>query len=138
MVTAVDGKKRARPIIVRFTSYRDRQRVFKVKKQLKNTGVTICEDLTRRRHQLYRQAVERHGEKRTWTSDGRILWITEDGRKGAETRMADLDHGNESIRVSVPTPCLGGPGSRIAGPHDSAHTPRPVCPFPPIAPPAPP
>ncbi|KAG8309327.1 hypothetical protein J6590_088938 [Homalodisca vitripennis] len=41
-------KKRARPIIVRFTSYRDRQRVFNVKKQLKNTGVTICEDLTRR------------------------------------------------------------------------------------------
>ncbi|KAG8316367.1 hypothetical protein J6590_052578 [Homalodisca vitripennis] len=46
-------------------------------------------------------------------------------------------HGNESIRVSVPTPRLGGRGSRIAGPHDSAHTPRPVCPFPPIAPPAP-
>ncbi|KAG8316722.1 hypothetical protein J6590_043258 [Homalodisca vitripennis] len=36
----------------------------------------------------------------------------------------DTEHpGNESIRVPVPTPCLGGRGSRIAGPHDSAHTP---------------
>jgi len=67
----VDG--RTRPIIVKFVSYRKRREVFNAKKQLKNTGVTIREDLTRMRLDLLRDAISRFGEKNVWTSDGFVI-----------------------------------------------------------------
>jgi len=81
---------RPRPIIVKFTSYQARRMVFVVKKKLKGTGITIREDLTRRRLDLYREVVSRHGMDRTWSFDGRVCWLDKDGVRGTATRMADL------------------------------------------------
>lgn len=86
-----DGKKKGRPLIVRFMSYRDRRQVFNVKKKLKGTGVTIREDLTARRAEVFREAAQRFGIRSTWTIDGRVMWQRKDGTRGAATRMADLD-----------------------------------------------
>lgn len=85
-----DGKKRHRPIIVRFTSYRDRRAVFDSKKRLKGSGITVREDLTARRLEVLRKATELHGARSTWTLDGRVLWVDKDGNRGAATHLADL------------------------------------------------
>lgn len=85
-----NGEKRHRPIIVRFTSYRDRRLVYESKKKLKGTGIIIREDLTARRLELLQRATAVHGVRSTWTQDGRVLWIDSDGTRGAATRLADL------------------------------------------------
>lgn len=90
-----DGKVRPRPIIVRFVSYRDRRTVFNAKKLLKDTGVTIREDLTATRLQLFKTAAEKYGQRNTWTMDGRVKWITGTGTGQTKTfhtttRLADL------------------------------------------------
>lgn len=83
-------EKRHRPIIVRFTSYRDRRLVYAAKKKLKGSKTTIREDLTARRMEVLRSATAQYGVRNTWTQDGRVLWIDKDGRKGMATRLIDL------------------------------------------------
>ncbi|XP_054266933.1 protein unc-13 homolog C-like [Macrosteles quadrilineatus] len=85
-----DGRERHRPIIVRFSTYRARRTVFDVKKRLKGTGVTIKEDLTHLRQQLYKQAVARFGVGNVWTQDGRVLWVDKSGEKKVATSLTDL------------------------------------------------
>lgn len=85
-----DGREVHRPIIVRFISYRDRRLIYGNKKKLKGTGVTIREDLTTQRVKVWREAVQRHGLKNTWTQDGKVLWVDKDGRRGAASSLRDL------------------------------------------------
>ena len=49
------GKKRPRPIIVKFTRYNNRRKVFVHKKRLKNTGISINESLTKHRMELLKK-----------------------------------------------------------------------------------
>jgi hypothetical protein len=88
---ATDGNKRHRPIIVKFVAYRYRQQIFAAKKKLKGSGVTVREDLTARRMEVYRAAAAKHGLRNTWTLDGRVLWMDSRGKKGVATRMMDLE-----------------------------------------------
>lgn len=85
-----NGEKRHRPIIVRFTSYRDRRTVYDSKKKLKGTGIVIREDLTSRRLELLRRATAIYGARSTWTHDGRVTWMDKDGTRGVATRLGDL------------------------------------------------
>lgn len=85
-----DGRKRYRAIIVRFTSYQVRRRVYAAKKNLKGSGVTVREDLTARRMEVLRRATATHGVRSTWSQDGRVLWIDKTGQKGMATRLGDL------------------------------------------------
>jgi hypothetical protein len=87
---AADGKRKHRPIIVRFTSYRYRRLVFDAKKKLKGSGITVKEDLTARRLEVLQRAAAIHGQRNTWTLDGRVLWVDASGRWGAATRLTDL------------------------------------------------
>lgn len=88
---AADGRRQHRPIIVRFVSYQDRRLVFAAKKKLKGSGITIREDLTARRFDLYKKASEKYGLKNTWTQDGRVIFIDETGKRGAVTRLTDIN-----------------------------------------------
>jgi hypothetical protein len=73
-----DAKKNSpRPIIVRFSTYRMRSLVFRNKRLLKNTGITIKEDLTVLRRQLMRDATEVFGLKCVWSLDGNIKYSKE-------------------------------------------------------------
>jgi len=62
-----------RPIIVKFVSYADRREVFHNKKQLKNSSITIREDLTKYRLNLLRRAVSAYSMRNVWSADGVIL-----------------------------------------------------------------
>lgn len=68
-----------KPVIIKFTSYTWKMKVFSVKKQLKGSGVVIREDLTRERSQLLYRAREAFKDAAVWTSDGRIVIKTENG-----------------------------------------------------------
>lgn len=85
-----DATPRHRPIIIRFMSYQDRRRVFSAKRKLKGTGVSIREDLTKTRQELLSRAAELFGRERTWTLDGRVMWLDDQGKKGMATRFPDL------------------------------------------------
>ena len=64
---------RPRPVIVKFTSYRKRSEVFRSKRQLKGTGVTIREDLTKERLKLLQECITKYGLNNVWTLNGVVF-----------------------------------------------------------------
>ena len=62
-----------RPIIVKFVSYRKRLEVFTNKRNLRGTGVTVQEDLTRARHLLLKECITKYGLTNVWTQDSDII-----------------------------------------------------------------
>ena len=74
-----DGK--SRPIIVKFARYNTRNKVFRKKKQLKGSGVSITESLTARRNSQLKKAREEHEFKNVWSVDGRILYLDKNDNK---------------------------------------------------------
>ena len=61
-----------RPIILRITSYRHRQKVFRVKSKLKGKRMTITENLTQHRCSILQAAIEIYGKGKVWSINGRI------------------------------------------------------------------
>ena len=61
-----------RPIIIRFRDWSERVRVFKNKRQLKGKGISITENLTKKRMQLLQLAKVKFGHNNVWTIEGRI------------------------------------------------------------------
>lgn len=69
---------RARPIIVRFLSYRKRKLVFDTKKLLKGKKIMISESLTPKRYDLLKKCYDVYGMNNCWTYDGVINCLTGD------------------------------------------------------------
>lgn len=73
------ARTRPRDIIVKFATFRTRQKLYKVRSSLKDKGynrVFLNEDLTKVRSKVLfdcRSIVKARGAKSTWTSDGTIL-----------------------------------------------------------------
>lgn len=80
----ITGKNR--PIIVKFVSYRKRNEMFRSKRLLKHTGITIREDLTKSRLVLLQAAIEKFGLRNVWTEDGNIVIKHGNGRARVQTR----------------------------------------------------
>ena len=59
-----------RPIIVKFATYRAKQTV---RRRLKNSGITIAEDLTSHNYEILKEARSSPRVSAAWSSDGRIL-----------------------------------------------------------------
>ena len=74
-----DGK--ARPIIIKFARYNTRNKVFRKKKQLKGSGVSITESLTARRISQLKKAREEHEFKNVWSVDGKIMYLDKNDNK---------------------------------------------------------
>ena len=68
-----DGQ-RPRPIIVKWTRYKTRKKVFASKRKLKGTCVSITESLTAKRIEQLNRAREEQGFTNMWTTDSRILF----------------------------------------------------------------
>ena len=68
---------RPRPVIVKFIRYNDRTKVFSKKKQLKNSGISITESLTKLRMSKLAKAREEFEFRNVWTVDDRICYIEE-------------------------------------------------------------
>ena len=74
-----DGK--SRPIIIKFVRYNTRNKVFRKKKQLKGSGVSITESLTARKISQLKKAREEHEFKNVWSVDGRIMYLDKNDNK---------------------------------------------------------
>ncbi len=62
-----------RPIIARFARETKKMDTFRVKKRLKGSGVSLAENLTAYRAELYRTACDVLNYKNVWTWEGRIF-----------------------------------------------------------------
>ena len=67
-----DGKPQV--IIVKFSCYAIRNKIYSNKKKLKGKKILITGSLTSRRYNLLKEAQEKYAVKNVWTSDGRILF----------------------------------------------------------------
>ena len=70
-------KNRPRPVIVKFIRYNNRKKIFSKKKQLKISGISIAESLTKLRMSKLSKAREEFGFKNVWIVDGSICYIGE-------------------------------------------------------------
>ncbi|KAI5644629.1 hypothetical protein NE865_03281 [Phthorimaea operculella] len=84
-------KSKPRPLLVKFTSMELRSKVWAAKTGLKGSGVTISEFLTKKRHEVFMAARERFGISKSWTRDGTIVVLTQDGSKRHITTMKGLE-----------------------------------------------
>ena len=78
--TDQDGNVMSRPIIIKFINHRSRQKVFKVKKKLKDSVYSIFENLTKRRSSLMTDVKKIAGFRRVWTADGNIFTFDRNGK----------------------------------------------------------
>ena len=89
---------RPRAIIVKFPTYRIREKVFRSRKKLKDAGdegkhIRINEDLTAKRSSLSYRARQLKRNKLiqdTWTQDGRVLVKDNEGRIGSVSSEEEL------------------------------------------------
>lgn len=84
------GGDRPRGIIVKFVSYRKRSEIFRNKKLLKGSNITIREDLTKCRYQLLQDTIQKYGIKNVWTMDGCIVAKIGDSKRRIRS-VSDLN-----------------------------------------------
>ena len=85
--TGKPGGPRPRPIIVRLHSRRLRSQVLADRRKLKQSGVSVGEDLTQLNYRLLQRASQHSTTLAAWSSNGKILSKVKNGR----TVILDLD-----------------------------------------------
>jgi len=78
------GKKvqdKDRPIIVKFTSYKHKLNLILKRKDLRGTGISIQDDLTKERLNLLKQAKVKVGLENAWAVRGNVYIKTANGKK---------------------------------------------------------
>lgn len=80
-----------RPIIIKFTRYHERERVWRAKRLLKGTAFLITESLTATRKEMLNKARDHFGARKTYTLDGRIIIVDPEGKKTYVNTPAELD-----------------------------------------------
>ena len=71
-----------RPIIVKFVRYNTHNRIYKNKKKLKGTGISVTESLTAKRiNKLEKAREEQHTFNNMWSQDSRIMFFDKDTNK---------------------------------------------------------
>ena len=76
-----NGITKDKSVIVKFSTYNMRQKVYEARSKLKGTSIFINEDLTGERQQLLYAARKSRAIAWTWTQDGKIFAITATERK---------------------------------------------------------
>ena len=89
--------KHHRSIIVKFCSYRKRSEIIRARKKLKNTGITIQEDLTPQNAELYTKTYKNPKVKAAWTHDGKIIASIQAGGGKTVTKMINSDKDLRSL-----------------------------------------
>lgn len=83
--------EKPRPILIKFKDLAIRDSVWFAKSNLKNTGITISEFLTKERHGVFMSARQRFGVSKCWTRDGRIFIIDASGKRHQILTHTELD-----------------------------------------------
>ena len=72
-----DDPNKVRPVIVKFTRYNDRIKIFRNKKRLKGKKMSITESLTGLRISKLKEARDKFAFRNVWSTDGRIIYKEE-------------------------------------------------------------
>ena len=89
--TGQRSSTRARPILVRFFDRKKRDSVIISRRNLKNKGYVIGEDLTYANCQVFRKASEHSATMSVWSSNGKILAKVKNSRIVRVNIHTDLD-----------------------------------------------
>lgn len=80
---------KARPLLLRFSTYLLREAVWGAKTKLKGSAMMLSEFLTSNRHSVFVEARRVYGVKHSWTSGGRIV-VSTGGTRHKVTTMVEL------------------------------------------------
>ena len=86
-----NGRYPPKVIIVKFTRYNQRDKVYRARVKLRRTNIYVHEDLTAIRSRLLYKARIHDNVKKTWTLHGRITALVEDGRKISIRSEKDIE-----------------------------------------------
>ena len=75
------------PIIVKFSNYNTRQRVFQARRKLKGTQITTVENRTSKQVAILSKARNKFRVRNVWSLDGRIFAVVE----GVKTRIDSIE-----------------------------------------------
>ncbi|XP_059047818.1 uncharacterized protein LOC131843228 [Achroia grisella] len=105
-----------RPILVKFHSIEDRNKVWMAKTGLKSSGITISEFLTKVRHEAFMNARKHFGVSKCWSHNGAVMII---GANGQKHRVCSVGEVNRLINLSpiatknVTIPAANPPASAL-------------------------
>lgn len=77
-----------RPILVRFVNQDTRSDIWRAKKELKGSTISVAEFLTSKRREIFKEARQVFGKTNSWTQDGNIFIKLSDGKK---VRLSSLE-----------------------------------------------
>ncbi|CAK1547705.1 unnamed protein product [Leptosia nina] len=80
-----------RPLLIKFHDVEVKNKIWMAKTNLKGTGITLSEFLTKTRHKLFMAAREKFGVSNCWTRGGSIFAIGEDKERRCITSLTDID-----------------------------------------------
>lgn len=104
------GGTRARPVLVRFFDRKKRDLILSSRRNLKNKGYVIGEDLTFANYQLSKKANEHSATMSVWSANGKILAKVKNGQIVRLNIHADLD---ETFRRAMsPNAMSAGEGNK--------------------------
>ncbi|KAI5708617.1 hypothetical protein M8J77_026175 [Diaphorina citri] len=96
-------RDRARPIIVKFYSYRYRRQIYSAKKALAKSPLMVTEFLTRQRVAILQEARKIHGNTNCWTSDGKIVIKVGGLNRQVVTRMDQIPPATSTQHTPPPS-----------------------------------
>ena len=76
-----------RGIIVKLVSYRTRQEIMSKRRKLKNTGLSIHEELTKKNQKLLEETKNHSKTHNAWSKDGRIIALIDASNGGTITKL---------------------------------------------------
>ena len=79
-----DGKPR--PILLKLCSYRIKAVLIRQRRNLKGSGISIQEDLTRQNHQILLKLASNPKVEAAWSSDGRVMAALKTNREGVNVK----------------------------------------------------
>ncbi|CAG4938537.1 unnamed protein product [Colias eurytheme] len=79
-----------RPILIKLRDLSDKELIWSSKTNLKGTGITLSEFLTKNRHDVFMAAREQFGVTKCWTRNGHIFVIGPGGVRHRVESIADI------------------------------------------------
>lgn len=119
-----------RPLLLEFRSADLRNQAWTAKTGLRNTGVTMSEFLTKRRHNVFVAARKRFGVTKCWTRDGIIIVLGPEGTRHRVTTAAELAVIPDPIRQSLDSHAVASASPVLESPAATSSPPAPAAPAP--------
>lgn len=95
--------KKQRPILLKFNDGATKNQIWFAKSNLKGSGITLSEFLTKTRHDVFIAARRKFGISKSWTRDGCVFVVGPDGSRCRVNSLSDLNNIPQS-QPDVPKP----------------------------------